>query len=305
MIYLMLSIIFSSLIPIIFKVSEEKGLNRYVVTSFNYVMAITVSFIISINKGLFSTLNYTSFQSFKNEFIEVIVNNTGIFSVEASTVWALIVGCSTGIFFCTSFIQYQKSIKESGISLSNIFLKMSILIPIAISIFLWKEYPNRYQTFGMILCAISIVIINIDFNQNYLKSIKPSLLLLLLYGGIGGFSTKIYQKYALIQYKDLLLFFIFTAAFLVSLIYIFKEKRDYTKYDVITGLLVGIPNLFTSFFMVLALNYINTSTAYLLSSAGSIVLVLIVGVLIFKEKLATKEKIAILITIIALGLINA
>ena len=93
-------------------------------------------------------------------------------------------------------------------------------------------------------------------------------------------------------------------AFVVSLVYTLKEKKKITKKDILTGFAVGIPNLFSSYFLILSLATLKTSVAFPIYSAGSIVLINIGGYVIFKEKLATKNQVAIFLTIIALVLIN-
>jgi drug/metabolite transporter (DMT)-like permease len=258
----------------------------------------------SQRENLFKNLNGGSITSFTTEFRNVVILREDIFTAEASTIWAAIVGLSLGILFCLSFVQYQKSIKVNGISLSNTFLKLGVLIPMTISLVLWEEYPTNFQWVGIILSLLAILIANINFKKDSIKDIRLNLLLLILYGGLAQFATKLFQKYALIEYKNLLLFFIFLSALLTSLIIIIKNKNRFGLNEFVSGTLVGIPNLFTSYFMVLAFTKMNTSTAVLLNSSGTIVLVLLYGLFIFKEKLLHREKIAIALTILAMITIN-
>ena len=118
------------------------------------------------------------------------------------------------------------------------------------------------------------------------------------------FSSKIYQKYALNEYKDIFLFAIFFTAFLVSMFYTFKEKKEITKKDILTGFAVGIPNLFSSYFLILSLATLKTSVVFPIYSAASIVLINIGGYLLFKEHITRKNQVAILLTVVALILIN-
>jgi len=304
MTYLLLSIFLSSLIPVVFKLTEDKNLNRYAVTLFNYLTATIIAFFMSKNLDLFKYLDFNSLTTFKNEFNNVVLLREDVFSPEASTIWAVVVGLSLGILFCLSFVQYQKSIKINGISLSNTFLKLGVLIPMTISLILWEEYPTSYQWLGIVLSLIAIIIANVSFKEESIKDLRLNLLLLIIYGGLAQFATKLFQKYAMIEYKNLLLFFIFASALITSLIIIVKNKNNFGISEFLSGTLVGIPNLFTSYFMVLAFTKMNTSTAVLLNSSGTIVLVLIYGFFVFKEKLKNREKVAIALTIIAMIAIN-
>jgi len=292
------------LIPVVFKLTEDKNLNRYAVTLFNYLTATIIAFFMSKNLDLFKYLDFNSLTTFKNEFNNVVLLREDVFSPEASTIWAVVVGLSLGILFCLSFVQYQKSIKINGISLSNTFLKLGVLIPMTISLILWEEYPTSYQWLGIVLSLIAIIIANVSFKEESIKDLRLNLLLLIIYGGLAQFATKLFQKYAMIEYKNLLLFFIFASALITSLIIIVKNKNNFGISEFLSGTLVGIPNLFTSYFMVLAFTKMNTSTAVLLNSSGTIVLVLIYGFFVFKEKLKNREKVAIALTIIAMIAIN-
>ena len=74
--------------------------------------------------------------------------------------------------------------------------------------------------------------------------------------------------------------------------------------DILTGFAVGIPNLFSSYFLILSLDTVKASVAYPIYSAGSILLINLGGFFIFKEKIARKNKFAIVLIVIALMLIN-
>lgn len=199
---------------------------------------------------------------------------------------------------------YQKSVKENGVGVSGMIAKLGILIPMLFSILIWKEYPSPLQWLGIVLSLVSIVIVNVSSNALEKVEVKPAVLLLFVFGGMAEFSNKIYQQYALSEFKDVFLFSVFFMAFVVSLVYTLKEKKKITKKDILTGFAVGIPNLYSSYFLILSLATLKTSVAFPIYSAGSIVLINIGGYVIFKEKLATKNQVAIFLTIIALVLIN-
>ncbi len=252
------------------------------------------------SKRLIVNIN-TNF-SFTKEF--KLLSSGHIFSPYSSIIWGLIIGGVSGIFFYLSFIYYQKSVKENGVGISGTIAKLGILIPMILSIIIWKEIPSIVQWLGIVLAMGSILTIDISEKPIDNFDIKPGLILLFVFGGLAEFSNKIYQKYALNEFKDVFLFAIFFVAFLVSIYFTLKQNKKINRRDIFTGFAVGIPNLFSSYFLILALETINTSVAFPIYSAGSIVLINIGGYLIFKEKILRKNKIAILLTVLALVLIN-
>jgi len=298
-----MAIICSSSIALIFKFSESNNLNRYVVTTANYLMA----FLISLGFIIGQRIKFFNFKgaNFRQNFNEVVINGNGIFNIQASQLWATIIGLIAGVFFFISFIYYQKSVRENGAGLAGTFGKLGILIPMLFAIIIWQEYPTSIQWFGIMLAILSIILVNFPFGRNWKKAIRLNLILLFFYGGFAEFTNKIFQQYALTDYKMLFLFWVFFSAFIISLIYTLTKTDTFPEYrELGIGFLVGIPNLFSAFFLINALNHLKTAVVFPVFSAGSIVLIVITGYLIFEEKMKRKEIISVIMTIIALVLVN-
>lgn len=302
MFYLILAIVCSASIALIFKYTEKSNANRYVITSANYFIAFAISLFMIFSRGLLTGI--TREVSFAKDFSLLSSNNEHILSPYSSIIWGLIVGGLFGSFFFLSFVYYQKSIKENGVGISGTIAKLGILIPMIFSILIWKEFPSTIQWIGILLSLVSILIVNLSQKSLEKFDIKPTIMLLFIFGGMAEFSSKIYQKYALNEYKDIFLFALFFVAFLISIFYAFRKKGEITKKDILTGFAVGIPNLFSSYFLILALATLKTSVVFPIYSAGSIVLINIGGYLLFKEKITRKNQVAIILTVIALVLIN-
>lgn len=302
MFYLLLAILCSASIALIFKYTESSNTNRYVITSSNYFIAFSISLFMVFSKGLLSGLQKDI--GFIADFKLFSTNNLHILSPYSSIIWGIIVGSISGAFFFLSFIYYQRSVKENGVGISGTIAKLGILIPMIFSIIIWKEFPSSIQWIGIILSLLSILIVNLSPKSLKGFDIKPTIIFLFVFGGMAEFSNKIYQKYALNDFKDVFLFSIFFVAFLISIFYTLRDKGEIRKKDILTGFAVGIPNLFSSYFLILSLDTLKTSVAFPVFSAGSIVLINLGGVLIFKEKIVRKNKFAIVLTIIALILIN-
>ena len=105
----------------------------------------------------------------------------------------------------------------------------------------------------------------------------------------------------MLEMKDLFLFFLFATALLISVLKVRGKPR---RNEVLTGLVVGIPNFFASFFLINALSRIPASVVFPSYSAGSIALICIGGRVFFGEKLTRRELTAVIITMVALLLIN-
>lgn len=302
MFYLFLATLCSATIALIFKYATNSNANKYLITSSNYFIAFSISLFMVFYKRIFTGLVIEI--PFYDELILLLTKDAYTLTPYGSIIWGIIVGSISGIFFFSSFIYYQRSVEEYGVGISGTFSKLGVLIPMVFSIIIWKEIPSVMQWIGIGLSIISILIVNLSPGSLEKFDIKPTIILLFILGGMAEFSSKIYQQYGLNQYKDLFLFCIFFVAFLISIFYTLKENTKFNKKDILTGLAVGVPNLFSSYFLILSLDTVKTSVAFPLFSAGSILLINVGGFVIFKEKISNKNKLAIGLIIIALILIN-
>jgi len=280
MAYLLLAIICSSSIALIFKYSEQKELNRYLITSINYLIAFSISLSLGVN------LN-NSPQMLNIAFL----------------------GMAGGVFFFLSFVFYQVCIRKSGASLSGAFGKMGILLPMIFSIFIWNEIPGIIQWIGICTALFSIIMVYLPTkNVNNKKNISHFhyfLIFLFIFGGMAEFFNKIFQYYFSADYKSTFLFFLFITAFVISSLFVLtKNRKRPTRRDVLTGIIVGIPNYFSSYFLIISLDSIKASIAFPIYSAGSILLINLGSMILYREKLRKIEKIAIVLSAFALVLVN-
>ncbi len=184
----------------------------------------------------------------------------------------------------------------NGAGLAGSYAKLGILVPVALSMIVWHEYPGGFQWAGMALAIVSIAMVNLP-----LKEIKPALMLLFLTSGLAEFSNKLYQRYGCLNVKDLFLFTVFLTALIISVSRIRKRPE---KEEILTGLAVGIPNFFASFFLINALSVLPASVVFPVYSSGSIALICAGGMVFYSERLSRKEAVAIALTIAAVILIK-
>jgi len=302
LIYLGLAILTSASIALIFKYSEGRSMDRYVVTSFNYLAASLVSAVIIAASGL--EFPFVSTPVNFKDLAAVFPASGGPVDLKASLTWALVVGVPAGVFFFLAFIYYQKGINENGAGLAGAFSKIGILIPMSISIVVWNEIPTVLQTAGIALSVISILLVNISFRNFSLDKLRLTLLALFLFSGLAEFSNKVFQNYGLLEHRLVFLFFVFFTAFLISGTFLLSRKRAPKPRAMVTGLIVGLPNLFCSYFLIQALDGIKASVVFPIYTATTIVVINLGGYLIFNERLKNRERLSVVLTIIALVMIN-
>lgn len=291
MIYLILATICSASIALLFKVSESRGNNRYVVSMMNYVVASSIA--------LYFIISEHTVDAFA---LSMVNSGVGV----SQSHFVLFTGVITGLFFLLGFIFYQKSVYESGASLASMFGKLGILLPMILSIVIWREYPTNLQWGGILLALAAIIMVNLSSKSDQVATSKMSyaLLFLFIFGGFGDFCNKIFQKYAQMTLKPVFLLFVFGTAFVLSFSIILIKKIKVKKEAILIGAIVGVPNLFASFFLIEALRYKSATVVFPVYSAGSILIVIVMSQIFFNEALRTKDKIAVFITVLSLFLIQ-
>ncbi len=286
---LILATFCSASIALLFKYAAMHHLDQALITVSNYATATVISFIL-----IFQTHSVNLI-----DFNEILFIKT------------CIIGLATGVLFLLSFTIYQMSVKKNGASISGMFAKLGILIPMIISIVIWREMPSTIQSLGIVIAMVAIFIANVSSKKN--KSIGDSvtgsvtiLFLLFVAGGIAEFLNKIFQRFVSLDYKPIFLFVVFSTALLLSLIQtIYSRHKPIEKsHALVVGVLVGIPNLFASFFLLNALDVFSAAVVFPAYSAGSILLISILSVVVFKEKLVKKDIVAIALTMVSLILLN-
>ena len=227
-------------------------------------------------------------------------------------------GIIMGFFFLVTFLFYEFNIRKNGVILSNIFSKLGKIIPVIVTMIFFNELPTPLKIIGIVLSVIAIIIMNIDFKkkddientENPLsdkKSFNPAYLLLvifLLFSGICDSSTTVFKHISIPELNGFFLLSIFGSAFIFSLILLIIKREKIGLTDPLFGLIIGIPNYFSSFLTLKALETIPAQVVYPTLCVGSILVVTIFGVIMFKEKLKFKDYIGALIIIAALIILN-
>ena len=97
---------------------------------------------------------------------------------------------------------------------------------------------------------------------------------------------------------------IFFVAGVLAFVLVLKSKKKVSPKDVIFGVILGVPNYFSSRFLLLSLSSMSAVVVYPTYSVATMIVITVVGVLAFKEKLDRKKAIALGMIVLALGLLN-
>jgi len=228
--------------------------------------------------------------------------NTGIGNLHIEK-FSMGLGAFQGLLYLLSFLLYQYNIRKNGLALSSAFMKLGLLVPIIASIFWFREIPTIVQIVGILLAIAAILILNLKKDGDGSVFVL-GLIFLLLTGGAGDFTAKIFEVYGQAQFNKQFVLYTFVMALILSLALAIKNKQTLDKNDIICGIFVGVPNYFSAYFLLKALYSVPATIAYPTYSMTVILLSTLAGVFLFKEKLSKLQLLALFIVLCAVVLLN-
>ena len=277
MFFFVTAVVTSALVSIFMRVSEKHVRNNIAMLAANYAMCTLLAF---------------SYLPGFNPFP----------ASEGATRTALL-GAFNGFLYLSGFVALNWNIRQNGMVLSSTFMKLGVLVPTLMAIFFFGESPSALQLVGILAAVAAIVLIHSEKGSSRVKS-SLGLLLLPLTGGMADGMSKVYEVYGSAELNSHFLLYTFLVAFVLCILLAISKRQSITVKDVLFGLLIGIPNYFTSRFLLLSLRSIPAIVAYPAYSVGAIVLVTLAGVLFFREKLSRRQVVALMVIMGALALLN-
>ncbi|MBN1619492.1 hypothetical protein JW890_02105 [candidate division WOR-3 bacterium] len=304
MIYLLLAVLSSSSVAAILKISEQKQCERLKVASFNYLSAFLIA------SALLMAENFSS-----QTAVGILDHGsrhglTGFFTSGTEkffVLWSLTTGLAGGILYLSGFLAIQSSIKENGMALTGAVSKLGAVLPVVLSFFLFREKMSAAKTAGTALSIASLLIIS--GQKGGLSSGKKHALVfiwVLFSVGAAEFSNKLFENFAPESYKRLFLFCVFSTALVLSASlggFRLRKKNIFLK-SAAAGILVGVPNLFSSYFLISSFKFYPAAVAFSVYSVGSILTMTLAGALFFRERISRCKYLALVLICISLILMN-
>ena len=217
-----------------------------------------------------------------------------------------------GFMFIFIFNLLAFGTQKIGISITMVANKMSMVIPVTLSILFFGDNANIVKILGILLALIAIYFTStqggkLNFNKKYLW------LIAVIFTGQGIADTLfIWAQQNAVDPDNTGTFFatIFLFASLLGVFFLIFEistgKNKLHLKSLLAGIVLGFPNYFTLFFFLRSLeaNIMGPSQIFPVINMGVIVLSAIIGIIMFREKLSATNWIGILLATSAIALIT-
>lgn len=266
MVYLILSILSSTLIFLTFKISERYKLSLVKLIVVNYVTASAL--------GL--------------SFYPEKFNVQSIYTSQWLPLAILI-----GVLFVFFFFMIGKSTQISGVGVTTIASKMSMAIPVLYSLVFFSEEMSIVKILGLVAAFFSVFLCIYKPGQISVYNLKIVLPLIIFLGtGIADSLIK-YTQHFLVKNDVALLFSstVFSVALLCGLLYSFAFERKFRQYArfplIIGGMVLGAANFGSLYFLMQSLekSKIDSSIIFGINNLSIVGLSVLAGFFIFSEKL--------------------
>jgi len=275
MIALSLAIILTTVLFLVFKEFSKRDINTHQAITFNYLTAALIAlFIGDINYNVINLINADWFYS----------------------------TIALGVFFIVMFNIMAMTTQKLGISISSMASKMSLIIPVIGAIIFQNSSIGAYKIAGIM---IAIIAVYLTFKKSELTS-KPTLAIILFFGaGILDMWLDLIRNNYLSSDIDFNFFIatVFFTAFSVGLLKVIWDGKRILRKNIVAGIVLGIPNYFSIYFVLLALENLGGIYVFPILNIGVVLFSSIISWLFYQEQMSKTNWIGIVLACLSIIII--
>ncbi|TET36124.1 MAG: DMT family transporter [Planctomycetota bacterium] len=281
MLWLIVSIITSVSFSIGLKISEAGGRDRVANVFIQYVAG-------TLAAGIY-------FLAFTNRQISPATIYVGIFA---------------GFTWAAAVTSLMVSINEVGLAISGAITRLSVILPVVSFVIFWQEKLSLVHWAGVALVCIAIIALSRRATERKGKITAWGVLLMALLftsQGLAQVVMKMFDSRSPDPKAEFMAFMmiLFAAASVFTGIWFLASKRKIKKVsDIGIASLLGVINLSTGVFWLFALEKLPGAIVFAVWNAAGVLILAVVGVAVWREKLGKLGIIGIALTIIALVLLR-
>lgn len=215
-----------------------------------------------------------------------------------------------GVFFIMVFTIMAKSSQVNGVGVTSVATKMSLVIPVLFAVLYYGDVLSIFQVLGIFLALAAVYLASSRQSAKLNKRHLWLPLMVFLGSGIIDTSIKFAQE-GYLQDSEYPIFSstVFGAAALSGLIFLGTTRLSnpipFNLKSILGGIALGIPNYFSIFFLLRALNSdsLNSSSIFTINNVAIVLFSTLLGIILFKEQLSPKNWLGVGLAIISIVLV--
>lgn len=214
-----------------------------------------------------------------------------------------------GVLFIGNYFAYSKSVHINGVGVSIASMRLSLLIPVLLSIFFYGELLSPRNIFGIALAVASLMLLVPGENRSRYGRVHAGWLLLIvfIFSGLADASLKIYrEEYSIHINTMLFMSIILAAAFAMGLAGCFMDKSGRPLFileEWKLGALIGVPNLYASVFLIYALDSMSGAIVFPLVNIFNVLGGTLLGLIRWKDQVSGWQWTGIAVAVVAIILL--
>lgn len=282
---LVLATLFAAAFGLLIRVAQGMGSNMVAVGAANYLTAMTVNAVLFLAGG-------------------VSVPHT-------STVAIAVVGGAT---YASAFFMVARLTRQRGASIAGAVMRISTLIPVAISLLVWGERLSGWQAAGAALALVSLPLLTLKpgaARQGERRGGGTLLLVGLFFlNGLCLLAPRAFRATEAAGEEAVFLAILFaTAAATLCTAWAVTERREPAErhpllLDLLPGLTIGVCNALQNRFMITALQRLPGTLVYPFTAAVGLVLTVAVARVAWRERFGALGAAGIALAVVSVVLVN-
>lgn len=280
MIFLLLSVIFASILYVILKLFKTYQVNTLHAIITNYFVAFICGFLLSESRMSLSEVTSSSW------FIGTIF---------------------LGMLFIVIFNIMGITAQRSGVAVTSVASKMSMVIPVVFGLIAYNESAGVLKITGILLALVAVYLASIKSKRGF--KWRNIIFPILLFFGSGAIDTSLkFMETNFVEEAHFTIFSItifgFAGTFGVFFL-VLKGNQKIHWRSILGGIILGIPNYFSLIFLLKALSAegLESSMVFTVNNVSIVMLSTLIGLLAFKEKLLPKNWVGIGLAIVSIFLV--
>lgn len=278
MIYLILSVLSATMVSVVMRLSTGKVKHNMSMLAANYLVCLVLS---AVNAG------------------------GNLLTPPEALPGTVVMGIINGVLYLFSFLLLHYNMKRNGVVLASTFMKLGLLVSMAVSVIFFREVPGIVQWVGFVIAVGAIILINYEKGSGG----DPAggqmwLIVLLVVSGLGDAMAKVFETLGDTAYSGQFFVYTFLTDLAVCIMLALRAGEKPSWKEIGYGLALGVPNFFSARLLLKSMEYLPAVLVYPTVSVAVILLVTMVGMAFFKEKLKPRQLVGIGAILVALVLLN-
>jgi drug/metabolite transporter (DMT)-like permease len=283
---LLLAIVFAASLFILFRYFKQFGIDSFQAIVVNYLTAALAAF-----------------------FLHLPVNWT--YRAAVSDVW--MPSLFIGLLFITVFYLTSVTTRQIGLTVATVAARMSVVMPVMVGVILYQEQPGpvKFAGMGLALAAVFFISTSAWSSQEKSRSQRQPLWLLpvalFLGSGLVDSAIKYMQaEFMNEQNRYLIMTLLFVSAATIGMAKLLVDKLTGTvsfgRKNVMAGILLGVCNYFSLYFLVQSLEAPGAQSAVIFSllNIGVVLLASLYALVVFREKVSGRRLTGMLLALAAM-----